>query len=73
MIRSHNRVCDAQVRQYKLEREYNDVIHQSREEKITRLESLMDGVLSSEDFHSDELASLKLEYKVCDIEVSALS
>lgn len=52
------------VRQYKLEREYNAAIHQSREEKITRLESLMDGVLSPDDFYSDELASLKLEHKM---------
>jgi len=70
-IQSHYRGYCAQVRQYKLEREYNTAIHQSREEKITRLESLMDGVLSPDDFYSDELAAVKLEHKVCDIVFSS--
>lgn len=35
-----------------------------REDKIVRLESLMDGILSTEDFMEDELVSLKDENKV---------
>lgn len=35
------------------------------------MESLMDGTLSSKDYHTDELAALKLEHKVCNTEVLA--
>lgn len=35
-----------------------------REDKIVRLESLMDGVLLKEDFLEDEIASLRDENKV---------
>lgn len=52
------------MRQYKQEREYNAVIQQSREEKIVRMESLMDGILPSKDYCTDELAALQLENKV---------
>ncbi|XP_024379513.1 kinesin-like protein KIN-12B [Physcomitrium patens] len=52
------------VRQYKQEREYNAVIQQSREEKIVRMESLMDGILPSKDYCTDELAALQLENKM---------
>lgn len=40
------------------------MIHQSREEKIARMECLMDGVLPSEEFQKEEWAALKLENKV---------
>lgn len=50
--------------QYKLERECNAVIQQSREEKIARMESLMDSVLPSEEFQKEERAALKLEHQV---------
>lgn len=52
------------VRQYKVERECNAIIQQSREEKIARMESLVDGVLPKEDYYTDELAALQLEYKM---------
>ncbi|KAG0628802.1 hypothetical protein M758_1G054100 [Ceratodon purpureus] len=52
------------VCQYKLERECNAVLQQSREEKIARMESLMDGVLPSEEFQKEEWAALKLEHKI---------
>jgi hypothetical protein len=35
------------------------------------MENLMDGALSSKDYHTEELAALKLEHKVCDLEVQA--
>ncbi|KAM7486192.1 hypothetical protein LguiA_002201 [Lonicera macranthoides] len=50
------------VQQYKHERECNAIIGQTREDKIVRLESLMDGILSSEEFVDDELLSLKNEH-----------
>ena len=65
-------MSDGQVRQYKLERECNAVINQIREEKVARMESLMDGALSSKDYDTEELVALKLEHKVCDIEVLAM-
>ena len=40
------------------------IIGQIREDKIARLENLMDGILSAEEFRDDELASLKNENKV---------
>ncbi|XP_071690230.1 kinesin-like protein KIN-12B isoform X2 [Rutidosis leptorrhynchoides] len=52
------------LQQYKHERECNLIIGQIREDKIARLESLMDGILSVEDFKEDELASLKTENKI---------
>ncbi|XP_052208701.1 kinesin-like protein KIN-12B isoform X2 [Diospyros lotus] len=52
------------VQQYKHERECNAIIGQTREEKIVRLECLMDGILTNEEFVEDELVSLKHEYKL---------
>ncbi|CAD5327860.1 unnamed protein product [Arabidopsis thaliana] len=52
------------VQQYKHERECNAIIGQTREDKIIRLESLMDGVLSKEDFLDEEFASLLHEHKL---------
>ncbi|BFG15554.1 hypothetical protein CerSpe_018280 [Prunus speciosa] len=52
------------VQQYKHERECNAIIAQTREDKILRLESLMDGVLPTEEFMEEELASLTHEYKL---------
>ncbi|KAL8120951.1 kinesin-like protein KIN-12B [Apium graveolens] len=52
------------VQQFKHERECNAIIGQTREDKIGRLESLMDGILSTEDFLEDELVSLKDENKI---------
>ncbi|CAN8275297.1 unnamed protein product [Cochlearia groenlandica] len=52
------------VQQYKHERECNAIIGQTREDKIIRLESLMDGVLSKEDFMDEEFASLLHEHKI---------
>ncbi|CAA7012978.1 unnamed protein product [Microthlaspi erraticum] len=52
------------VKQYKHERECNAIIGQTREDKIVRLESLMDGVLSKDDFLDEEFASLMHEHKL---------
>ncbi|GMJ04773.1 hypothetical protein like AT3G23670 [Hibiscus trionum] len=52
------------VQQYKHERECNAIIGQTREDKILRLESLMDGVLPTEEFLEEELASLIHEHKL---------
>ncbi|KAK8299998.1 hypothetical protein V6Z12_D05G357200 [Gossypium hirsutum] len=52
------------VQQYKHERECNAIIGQTREDKILRLESLMDGVLPTEEFLGAELASLAHEHKL---------
>ncbi|KAH7521529.1 hypothetical protein FEM48_Zijuj07G0043200 [Ziziphus jujuba var. spinosa] len=52
------------VQQYKHERECNSIIAQTREDKILRLESLMDGILPTEDFMEEELVSLTHEHKV---------
>ncbi|KAJ4843238.1 hypothetical protein Tsubulata_039389 [Turnera subulata] len=52
------------VQQYKHERECNAIIGQTREDKILRLESLMDGVLPTQDFMEEELASLTCEHKL---------
>ncbi|PWA76572.1 phragmoplast-associated kinesin-related protein [Artemisia annua] len=49
------------LQQYKHERECNLIIGQIRDDKIARLESLMDGILSAEEFKDEELASLKNE------------
>ncbi|KDP32570.1 hypothetical protein JCGZ_13120 [Jatropha curcas] len=52
------------VQQYKHERECNAIIGETREDKILRLESLMDGVLPTEEFMEEELASLMHEHKL---------
>ncbi|KAL3641664.1 TRAFAC class myosin-kinesin ATPase superfamily [Castilleja foliolosa] len=52
------------VQQYKHERECNAVISQAREDKIARLESLMDGILPTEEFMEEELLSLTHEHKI---------
>lgn len=53
-----------QIQQYKHERECNAIIGQTREDKIARLESLMDGVLPTEEFIEEEMLSLNHEHKV---------
>lgn len=52
------------IRQYRHERECNSIIQQSREDKISRLEALMDGVIPTEDFMEEEFASLMNEHKL---------
>ncbi|KAL1535673.1 TRAFAC class myosin-kinesin ATPase superfamily [Salvia divinorum] len=52
------------VQQYKHERECNAIIGQTREDKIARLESLMDGILPTEEFMEDEFLSLAHEHKI---------
>uniref|UniRef100_A0A0E0GZF6 Kinesin motor domain-containing protein n=1 Tax=Oryza nivara TaxID=4536 RepID=A0A0E0GZF6_ORYNI len=52
------------VQQYKHERECNAVIAQTREGKIARLESLMDGTLPTEEFINEEYLSLMNEHKI---------
>ncbi|RHN42518.1 putative plus-end-directed kinesin ATPase [Medicago truncatula] len=52
------------LQQYKHERECNAVIGQTREGKIQRLQSLMDGVLPTEEFMSEELVSLTHEHEL---------
>ncbi|KAL5215917.1 hypothetical protein ABZP36_007318 [Zizania latifolia] len=52
------------VQQYKHERECNAVIAQTREGKIARLESLMDGTLPTEEFIHEEYLSLMNEHKI---------
>ncbi|KAJ4954851.1 hypothetical protein NE237_011634 [Protea cynaroides] len=52
------------VQQYKHERECNAIIEQTREDKIIRLESLMDGILPTEEFMEQELVSLMHEHKI---------
>ncbi|XP_057754148.1 kinesin-like protein KIN-12B isoform X2 [Arachis stenosperma] len=52
------------VQQYKHERECNAIVAQTREDKILRLESLMDGVLPSEDFMDEEHLALVHEHKL---------
>lgn len=60
-------VVNLQVQQYKHERECNAIIAQTREDKISRLESLMDGILPTEDFMDEEFISLTNEHKVSPI------
>ncbi|RYR23528.1 hypothetical protein Ahy_B03g068735 isoform C [Arachis hypogaea] len=62
------------LQQYKHERECNAIIAQTKEEKILRLESLIDGVLPAEEFLDEELISLRHEHKVeiCSFTVSVL-
>ncbi|KAH9327601.1 hypothetical protein KI387_007779, partial [Taxus chinensis] len=52
------------VQQYKHERECNSVIQRARQEKITRLEALMDGAITTEEYQKDELESLAFEHKL---------
>ncbi|XP_047322469.1 kinesin-like protein KIN-12B [Impatiens glandulifera] len=52
------------LQQYKHERECNAVIGQTREDKIVRLERLMDGILTAEEFKNEELVSLANEHKL---------
>ncbi|GAV58960.1 Kinesin domain-containing protein/Kinesin-related domain-containing protein [Cephalotus follicularis] len=52
------------VQQYKHERECNAIIGQTREDKILRFEGLMDGILPTEEFMEEELASLTHEHKL---------
>ncbi|KAL1323360.1 hypothetical protein AAHE18_13G011000 [Arachis hypogaea] len=52
------------LQQYKHERECNAIIAQTKEEKILRLESLIDGVLPAEEFLDEELISLRHEHKL---------
>ncbi|KAK1435325.1 hypothetical protein QVD17_01086 [Tagetes erecta] len=55
---------DRLMQQYKHERECNSIIGQLQEDKIARLENLMDGVLSAEDFISEELTSLAAKHEI---------
>ncbi|XP_043709220.1 kinesin-like protein KIN-12B [Telopea speciosissima] len=59
-IRQLNRL----VQQYKHERECNTIIEQMREDKIIRLESLMDNILPTEEFMEQELVSFMHEHKL---------
>ena len=52
------------VQQYKHERECNSIICQLQDDKIRRLEYLMDGVLSSEEYVNEEVSSLANENMV---------
>ncbi|KAL4192544.1 hypothetical protein AMTRI_Chr06g172520 [Amborella trichopoda] len=52
------------VQQYKHERECNAIIEQTREDKILRLEGLMDGVLPAEEFMEEEFLSLTNEHRL---------
>ncbi|KAK2389228.1 kinesin protein KIN-12B [Trifolium repens] len=52
------------VQQYKNEGECNAIIAKTRDEKILRLESLMDGVLPTKEFMDEELVALTHEHKV---------
>ncbi|URE28620.1 Kinesin motor domain containing protein [Musa troglodytarum] len=52
------------LRQYKHERECSAIIAETREDKISRLESLMDGILPTEEFMEEEFAALMNEHKL---------
>ncbi|XP_042395837.1 kinesin-like protein KIN-12B [Zingiber officinale] len=52
------------LQQYKHERECNAIIAETREDKISRLESLMDGILPTEEYMGEEFVSLKNEHKL---------
>lgn len=52
------------MQQYKHERECSSIIGQLQEDKIARLENLMDGVLSAEEFVNEELMSLADKHEV---------
>lgn len=49
------------------------MIAQTKEDKILRLESLMDGVLPPEEFLEEEFASLKHEHRVCFLHLKAVT
>lgn len=57
-------IAPDQVQHYKHERECNAVIAQTREDKISRLETLMDGILPTEEFMEEEFLALQNEHKV---------
>lgn len=59
-----------QAQQYKYERDCNAMIVQTSEDKIARLESLMDGILPTEEFMQEEFIALENEHKVLLIHVS---
>ncbi|XP_059287103.1 kinesin-like protein KIN-12B isoform X1 [Lycium ferocissimum] len=52
------------IQQYKHERECNAIISQTRDDKIIRLESYMDGILPKEEFMEDEFLALIHEHKL---------
>nr|KYP38290.1 Kinesin-like protein KIF15 [Cajanus cajan] len=52
------------LQKYRHERECNAIITQIREDKIIRLQNLMDGVLSTKEFMDEELVSLTHENKI---------
>ncbi|XP_019431563.1 PREDICTED: kinesin-like protein KIN-12B [Lupinus angustifolius] len=52
------------VQQYKHERECNAIIAQKRDDKFCHLESLIDGVLPTEEFLDEELVSLTHEHNL---------
>ncbi|EPS69859.1 hypothetical protein M569_04902, partial [Genlisea aurea] len=52
------------VEQYKHERRCNEILSRTREDKISRLESLMDGILPTEDFMDEEFSSLVHQHKI---------
>ncbi|PKU76155.1 Kinesin-like protein KIN12B [Dendrobium catenatum] len=52
------------VQQYKHERGCIEIIEQAHEDKISRLEGLMDGVMPTEEFMEKEFLSLKNEYMI---------
>ncbi|XP_077219208.1 kinesin-like protein KIN-12B isoform X2 [Tasmannia lanceolata] len=52
------------VQQYKHERECNAIIEQTREDKIRRLEGLMDGVLPTAEYMEEELVSITNQYEL---------
>ncbi|KAK7319015.1 hypothetical protein RJT34_03724 [Clitoria ternatea] len=52
------------LQKYRHERECDAMITQIREDKIHRLQSLMDGVFSTEEFMDEELVSLTHEHKL---------
>ncbi|KAL2651860.1 hypothetical protein R1flu_019988 [Riccia fluitans] len=52
------------VRQYKHERECNAILHQTREDKIARLESLMENVIPTDEYLSEEWSALLLEHQL---------
>lgn len=60
-------IFDLQVQQYKHERECNAISEQIREDKISRLEGLMDGIIPIEEFREEEVISLTNEHKVFQI------
>ncbi|KAG6535452.1 hypothetical protein ZIOFF_000425 [Zingiber officinale] len=60
------------AQQYKYERDCNAMIVQTREDKIARLESLMDGLLPTEEFMQGEFIALENEHKFLTIKFQFL-